>query len=422
MTGLLKVIVKDGLGARVPDALVSVRLLTQGGVVIYPAGFGVDTAIGSPTISTGGVRVPSTYPFLRKSPFIRPLGANANYLRIQNSRAPTFPSGGYANIEGYTINAYIVSGADPVRTIWQYDSSQPGTGSLDIDPGTALVSKGTTRIPDAARPSWGLDAHLTLVTDQAVGMYGAGTWRSVEFGRAVRMSGAEGTPPQGAAGDIRYVRNGNAVVPDLMTHDGIRPQHLTGTAHAWVIAGGMSSLAMLVRDFEVANGTDASGEIRHALQLIVYPYALNKNVPNWNGQWPSCVWPATISDPFSGYNGDAPVYMGSCLAIPPSVNIESLGISDAQAKRVLRALQRFGGYIVDTGDPGETGRIVIRIDEEARDTVSNLSTFQSGLSIGLRQVQVVTNAHDQGQEPSWYNDESQGVGGGAPIYPMAPSF
>jgi hypothetical protein len=107
--------------------------------------------------------------------------------------------------------------------------------------------------------------------------------------------------------------------------------------------------------------------------------------------------------------------MGSLLAIPPTVDITTLGITDPQALEVARALQDYGVYIVDTGGiPPD--QIVIRIDPQAAAEIASRASFEAGLSLALRKLQVVTNSHANGLAPNTPG------GGGAPRRPPAPPF
>ncbi len=107
-------------------------------------------------------------------------------------------------------------------------------------------------------------------------------------------------------------------------------------------AAGVPNFAGAIRPGELTNG------IHHSLALNVGAGAFNlPHLPLGADH----VWPAHAADDnaSSSYNGDAmyQYYMGSLMAIPLSVNIESLGLRTPQAKNIARALQNYGAYSVD---------------------------------------------------------------------------
>lgn len=96
----------------------------------------------------------------------------------------------------------------------------------------------------------------------------------------------------------------------------------------------LPSFAGLIRTGELANG-----RIPHALAVQVPPSLLREQV----------VWPAYAFDRNNGYSGVLP--MGALLAIPPSVDIDRLGLSP-RGRTLARAAQDYGVYVVDRGGSG----------------------------------------------------------------------
>ncbi len=282
--------------------------------------------------------------------------------------------GGYANIEWYSIPTYVATARDPLRRIYDRQSAAyPG------------ILRDTIRVPDAARPAQGTDGHLNIIDE---------THRWVAELYAVERL------PNGDLTTIGYNKN------DL--------RGLGAGFAGWhgSVAAGTSSLGGMIRKGELTSGTAGLGTgIRHALQGIVYPRALNRNAPGGR----SFVWPASSSDPPSGYDTAGNVYMGSLLAIPPWVDITKLGITDPQALEVARALQDYGLYIVDTGGI-PPNQIVIRIDPQAIVDIQDARRFTHELRKPLQQLLVVTNSHKDGSRPPVAG------GGGAPRRPLAPAF
>ena len=110
-----------------------------------------------------------------------------------------------------------------------------------------------------------------------------------------------------------------------------------------------------IRVYEVAS----TEPIRHALKVTIDLIRWGKDNPDGRNAW---VFPARTADCCHDYghlrpagNTGAPVPMGGLLAIPPSVNIDSLGLETAFAKRLAWTLQNYGAYVVDnsTTDDGQ---------------------------------------------------------------------
>src|SRR5262249_12278466 len=96
----------------------------------------------------------------------------------------------------------------------------------------------------------------------------------------------------------------------------------------------LPSFAGLIRKGEISRG-----RIPHALAIQAPPAMLTQ----------AAVWPAATFDRNSGYSGTVP--MGSLLAIPPDVDIESLGLS-TNGRVIAQAAQDYGVYVVDRGGSG----------------------------------------------------------------------
>lgn len=94
------------------------------------------------------------------------------------------------------------------------------------------------------------------------------------------------------------------------------------------------AIAGLIRTGEVKQGN-----IPHALAATLSPTILTEQA----------VWPAYAFDTNSGYTGTLP--MGSLMAIPPSVNLSTLGLTPS-GLIIATAAQNYGVYIVDRGGSG----------------------------------------------------------------------
>ncbi|QAU07072.1 hypothetical protein SEA_BIPAUNETO_24 [Gordonia phage BiPauneto] len=105
-----------------------------------------------------------------------------------------------------------------------------------------------------------------------------------------------------------------------------------------------------------ARWPSAGGLIR-AHELTYIPHAIAMSIPGTSLKR-GFVWPAAAEDAESVvYSGEVP--MGSFFAIPPSVNIGSLGLS-IEGYALAEAMQNYGVYIGD-----QSGTAAISVDGEA---------------------------------------------------------
>lgn len=127
-------------------------------------------------------------------------------------------------------------------------------------------------------------------------------------------------------------------------HENIYGQGITG-GHA---GSGLSSIGGTLRLGELV--TDEP--IRHSLKLELYANQYLYSQP------PGFRWPAVRADIYAyndyydqgnmQYGGSNPaLVMGSLLAIPPQVTLESLNLQTIPGRKLFFTLQNYGGYIVD---------------------------------------------------------------------------
>ena len=162
--------------------------------------------------------------------------------------------------------------------------------------------------------------------------------------------------------------------------------------------------------------------IKHALKINV-----------WGGKYlhydkksktPGYVWPAARADSGADeiYGGVNPkVTMGSLVAIPRSLNPEDLGITKEPIKKIFKALQDYGAYIVDDtywscfAIDAEMG-----VDQEVNDkygygfssaTWDKQDGMYDEMTKLLKAIYVVEN-----------NTPNNKGGGGVPVAPLAPVF
>jgi hypothetical protein len=106
----------------------------------------------------------------------------------------------------------------------------------------------------------------------------------------------------------------------------------------------MSSIGGTIRKGELLN----DGPIRHALKITLYA----KDYIAYNDDGTRGYrWPALRADGYansSTYAGKTPALeMGALLALKPNLTAEGLGLKTPIAKKMFKALQDYGAYLVD---------------------------------------------------------------------------
>jgi len=160
---------------------------------------------------------------------------------------------------------------------------------------------------------------------------------------------ASATPANGTDATFTIIDPTHTYVDDFWIYDGngTAQRHvrssLGGTGvEGGIRAAGFSAIGGLIRKWEV----DA-GSIDHAVELTI-PAAKAKR---------GYVAPAISEDAYAGqYGGSIP--LGTRFAIPPSVNITTLGLS-APGLMLARAMQTYGAYVGDTSAPGTNGNTIL---------------------------------------------------------------
>lgn len=287
-----------------------------------------------------GSRDAYLWPFASSSPWNHPIGSGAQYAGGGDPRSQQLAgSGGGINAGSWSHPVYLASSSDPQLSILQQ--------------GRFVM---TARVPgnaEAALPNTnGSDSHLHIAQP--------------DHRTLIEMFGADRVSDGWDASRVEQIDlYGSGIV--------------TGTR-----AYGGSAIGGLLRRWEVE-----ALDIRHALALSLPESMLRSGH----------VWPASSQDTnASGYTGS--IAMGSLLAIPASVNVESLGLS-AQGLALARALQDFGAYVTDRSSG------VNFYAEPSLDGA--LGPMRSDVSKLIRLLRPVTN-----------NSPSSIGGGGTPRAPFAP--
>lgn len=143
-------------------------------------------------------------------------------------------------------------------------------------------------------------------------------------------------------------------------------------------------------------------------------------------RWPAYTADSSATTSYGSINNNPNVKMGALLAIPPSVNINNIGLETEPGRQIAWTLQNYGAYDVDTTGgaafsiSAEEGFHGSKPDEFFADYGLNMRarvghSQDSGWSRDLQRIrpllQVVNN-----------NSPTSVGGGGTPRQPVAPPF
>ncbi len=268
--------------------------------------------LGQTSSSSAGQRDYASRPFAADSPWNQPIPANATY-RKSDARTSAIRSAGTfgVNSSKWTIWVWQAKASDPLVTV---DVSVRHLTSS----GNANAGKVTIRMPANAHADPELDSHMTILDPD--GKHAHEFWYAKKSGGSFTAVSYAKIPLDGSGVNVSGYASHNS---DYLTYG-------WGATRAY----GGSQLGGLIRKGEVTQGS-----IEHAIAVAIPARYLGGRA----------VWPATSDDQSSDYAGVIP--MGTRFAIPPSVNVESLGLSPAHL-RLARALQKYGLIVVDkSGSP-----------------------------------------------------------------------
>jgi hypothetical protein len=303
--------------------------------------------------AAAATRDPGLWPFAVSSPWNTPIGAGAAFEQATDPRTKDLlspPGGTGINAHEWSHPVYLAAAADPSANL--YDDA-------------ALVASAIHCPADAAPalpPPPNTDAHLHIIDPTHTFVD--------EMWEASKVS--DGWSSQAWAK--------NSLLGAGVGQGGVR-------------AYGGSAIGGLIRAGELSTA------ILHALAFCI---EASQQTDSW-------VWPATTNDhaAASSYTGSLP--MGQLAAIPPDVDLCSLDLTPAGLV-VARALQDYGGYLVDSG-----GALAFYAEPAVEDDASLgeaalLDDARGDLAKIVPQLRVVTD-----------NASTTVGGGGAPRAPPAPA-
>ncbi|AYD83895.1 minor tail protein [Gordonia phage Getalong] len=270
-------------------------------------------------------RTTDSQPFTADSIWNTPIGQGATFEAAGSAATANFLAATPAindTLNGYGFYNNIARPSDPMCT-----------GSYTPSGGSAITF--THRIPYDPVISTGSDASMRVID----GRFAYDYWKTVKVN------------------EYTY------------TADFITRTDLLGTGrNAGTRAARFPTAGGLIRSHELAKCY-----IPHALCISIPPTSLKRGF----------VWPAADEDaPSVTYSGEVP--MGSFFAIPPSVNIASLSLSQ-EGYALAECLQNYGMYVGDA-----SGSAAISVDGEAavvaRPALERMRTDWTTLFAQLRRV------------------------------------
>lgn len=242
--------------------------------------------------------------------------ASTSVWKLGVATAATFASAGDAR-----NTAIHTTGADGSGQVWVNSStfSHPIATATNSDPLATVtdVQHGgswSERIPATARIAAGTDQHMHVITPDGLAVQ--------EHFSVTRNSTTSYSVHRRVQVDLRSTGIG--------PNNGVR-------------AYGGSAIAGLIRGWEVNSAHPRyTGAIRHALAIALRPSQLFDN-----GSGGGFVWPATEQDADSATTYTGVVPMGSYFAIPPTVDLTTLGLQTTQGMMLAKAAQDYGCYVTD---------------------------------------------------------------------------
>lgn len=282
----------------------------------------------APTPGKGACSAPANdlfkNPFNKNSAHHRPMGTGAVFAGDDHPSTRVLRQNGFGTINsdnGWGTNIYEPEAGDPRMTVRHagVNPFNPGGG----DHGLPV----TLKVPTHAQNNEKVDS-VVIITDGNYTAHQFYQWRS----KAWRAGHHPPSDPQGPTARL-------AKQWDLRSEGHTGP----GGARVGSSGSGVAGLFGLNRGHEL---NTPGYKIQHVMQV-----ALSRD------KKPACgmmmknqvVWPASGKDGSctNDENCGGAIPYGGLLAIPPSVKISSLGLSEP-GHRVAEQLQQYGAYAIDT--------------------------------------------------------------------------
>lgn len=308
-------------------------------------------------------------PFNKASAHHRPIGTGANYTSTTSAATVAWRKAAHFNINvgaPFGVHMVVTGPRDPIRAI-----------------GAKAACDKVLNLPAAVRlPAGGL---ITTIRTNANGC---------PDGDIIVHDGTTGVGHH-----LRQYNhnNGNPTAGQYRTVDvrglghGTRPGHRVGS-----YATGIAAPFGLLRGQEI---NTPGSPIRHALQMVMPRKPGCKIMLSRTVVLPATSGDRNASSP--GYNTGSIPY-GGLLALPPTVNLNTLGLSEP-GRRLADAIRNYGIYVVDGGGCAAGA---IRSDQTVSSSV--LSQLRKDIRKIYPHIRLVLNNNVLG---------SPVAGGGTPLAP-----
>jgi hypothetical protein len=342
-----------------------------------------------------GDRFATLWPFAKDSIWNLPIGADARFVPANITKARDW---------GMTVDQdVIILTPDAPRTKFFYNDDAWNGGSRCGVEGGALFEAPLPAdfVVPPARPGWTPNFATAIL---------AGDARTLIQGQPM----------------ARCTEGGDATIWWSQTRE-----DLYGTGFSGGHGGSMlSSIGGTIRSGELVPG----GRIPHAMKVNLD----GSDNLYWDSATRGFRWPATAADSCASgcYQGRNPALrMGSLLALPPSIDIPSMGLETDAATIVAQAFQDFGGYVVDN-----TGWSVYALSTEFSPQHGWLedefqqawgfpidpSSRNNPWSRDMDRIFLALDVVDNWNKAAWTvvreSNGLLGAGGGLPRVPWAPDF
>lgn len=361
---------------------------------------GGPSARGAPSLSSDSAsvagRVATLWPFSRDSIWNLPIGASAVYVP-GNIQKPT--------AYGMTtdVDVLVLTPTAPITDVY-FNSDAWGGGSRCNAEGGVLFS-------------------APIPTNFVVPGAGSGNPDGTTPNYATAILAADGHTLIQGQPMARCSAGANATIWWYQENE-----DLFGTGNSGAHGGSMlSSLGGVIRLGELVPG----GAIRHAMKVNLL------GADNYYSGSGGFRWPATTADGCAPgcYGGSVPALrMGSLLALPASVDVNSMGLETDAAKILAHAFQDYGAYTVDDAawsvyaiatEYSPSGKVD---DEFAAAWGFPISPASRDVpwARDMDRIFGALNVVDNWNQATWdqvsASNGTQGAGGGAPRVSWAPDF
>jgi len=382
--------------ALVPALVLIGLLLAASFATLAAAPSAHDASSVSSASATG--RNATLWPFSRDSIWNLPIGANAVYVP-GNIKKPT--------ASGMTtdVDVLILTPTAPVTKVWENSDAWSGRSRCDAQGGVLFEAP--------------------IPTDFVVQGAGSGNPDGTTPNYATAILAADGHTLIQGQPMARCTAGGTATMW-WWDHG---KEDLFGTGNSGAHGGSMlSSLGGVIRLGELVPG----GAIHHALKVNLL------GADNYYSGSGGYRWPATTADGCAPgcYGGSVPALrMGSLLALPPSIDVNAMGLETGEPAKILaHAFQDYGAYTVDDAawsvyavatEYSPSGKVDDEFGAAWNFTISPSSRnvpWARDMDRIFGALAVVDNWDSSEWQVVSASNGTQGAGGGAPRVPWAPDF